>query len=274
MNIEDYVCSAPSTVGLTGLGNCVKEIDMPSPIDYYINCSREIIQYGTQQRLAEMSKLGGLLLLGLISSAEGYFRSVLSVSLDICPICKSTAGEKQINLGGVLWHGKDEFRRSAFEHMSFASAKELTTAAKGYLGFEMRGSVFNSILKDFDAICHLRHGLIHNAGILPGRNAVQIDIRPYAKPVTICIDFGFLQNAAATIDSLVVTFNRALFSEMCERWAGPWRSRSDWNPLDERKRFLQLWNIFSCKSELQNRPGRTNITPVKCMAQLRSDHGL
>lgn len=274
MKIEDYVCSAPPTVGLAGLGNCMKEIDTPSPIDHYLRSASEIVQYGTQTRLGEMSKLGGLLLLALISAAEGYFRSVLSASLDICPICKNTASEKQINLGGVLWHGKDEFRRSAFEHLSFASSKELTSATKSYLGFEMKGSVFNTMLKDFDAICHLRHGLIHNGGVLPGRNAVQIDIRFYTKPVEICVDFGFLQNAAATIDSLVVTFNRALFSEMCGRWASQWRGRSDWNPLEERKRFLQLWSVFFCKTENENRPGKSNITPGKCMAQLRTEFGL
>lgn len=274
MKVEDYSCSAPSTVGLSGLAGCIQEIKMPAPIDFYIVNSREIIHYGTQQRLTEMPKLGGFLLLGLISAAEGYFRSVLSGSLDICPLCKSTAGEKQINLGGVLWHGKDEFRRSAFEHMSFASSKDLTAAAKGYLGFDMKGSVFNSVLKDFDTICHLRHGLIHNAGILPGRNAVQIDIRSYDKPVEIRVDFAFLQNAAAAIESLVITFNRALFSEMCGRWAAQWRSRLDWNPADERKRFLQIWNIFSSKVELQHRQGKTNITPVRCMAQIRADYGL
>lgn len=247
---------------------------MPAPIDVYVRSSRDLINYGTANRLDEMSKLGGLLLLGLISSAEGYFRSILSAALDICPICKSTAAEKQINLGGALWHGKDEFRRSAFEHMSFTSAKELTSASKGYLGFDMKGSVFNSILQDFDAVCHLRHGLIHNAGILPGRNAVQIDIQTYSKPVEIRIDFGFLQNAAATIDSLVVTFNRALFAEMCGRWAVSWRSRSDWSVSEERRRFLQIWNVFVCRQELQSRQGKTKITPARCMAQVRADYNL
>ena len=274
MKIEDYVCSAPQTVSLVGLGSCMKEVDVPSPIDYYVKSAAQIVQYGTNSRLNEMSRLGGLLLLALISSAEGYFRSVLSASLDICPICKNIASEKQINLGGVLWHGKDEFRRSAFEHLSFASSKELMTATKSYLGFEMKGSVFNTILKDFDAICHLRHGLIHNAGILPGRNAVQIDIRSYSKPIEICVDFALLQNAAATIDSLVVTFNRALFSEMCTRWASGWRGRSDWDALDERKRFLQIWNVFICKQEIENRPGKSKITPGNCMTQLRAEYGL
>lgn len=274
MDIEDYVCIAPPTENLSDLSDCMQEIEMPSPIDFYIKNSREIIHYGTQARLDEMNKLGGLLLLGLISSAEGYFRSILSSTLDICPISKSTAAEKQINLGGVLWHGKEEFRRSAFEHMSFTSAKELTSVAKNYLGFDMKGSIFKSILQDFDAICHLRHGLIHNAGILPGRNAIQIDIQSFSKPVEIVVDFRFLQKAAATIDSLVVTFNRALFSEMCGRWAGVWRNRSDWSPINERKKFLQIWNIFACRQELQNRNGRRNLTPSKCMAQVRNNYNL
>ncbi|MBO9330645.1 hypothetical protein GHR37_15980 [Achromobacter xylosoxidans] len=274
MKVEDFACIAPPTASLSGLGSCMQEIEIPAPIDFYIKNSREIIQYGSPERLKEMNKLGGLLLLGLISSAEGYFRSVLSAALDICPICKSTSAEKQINLGGVLWHGKEEFRRSAFEHMSFTSSKELISASKSYLGFDMKGSVFTNVLKDFDAVCHLRHGLIHNGGILPGRNAVQIDIQPYSGPVEIRVDFGFLQNAAAAIDSLVVTFNRALFSEMCARWAGPWRNRADWSPSNERRKFLQIWNIFACKSELRNREGRANITPAKCMEKIRYDNNL
>jgi hypothetical protein len=250
------------------------EIDMPSPIDFFMQNSRELINYGTSVRLGEINRLGGLLLLGLISTAEGYFRSILSAALDICPVCRSTAAEKQINLGGILWHGKDEFRRSAFEHMSFTSGKELMAASKGYLGFDMKGSVFNSILQDFDAICHLRHGLIHNAGILPGRNAIQIDIQSYLRPVEIRIDFAFLQNAAATIESLVLTFNRALFSEMCGRWAGAWRHRSNWKPSEEQEKFLQIWNIFSCKIELENRTDKENITPEKCMIEVRAENNI
>ncbi|MGE4336088.1 MAG: hypothetical protein AB7E55_08960 [Pigmentiphaga sp.] len=252
----------------------MQQVEIPSPIDYYFKSSREILNYGTIANLSQMNRLGGLLLLGLISSVEGYFRSILSAALDICPVCKKTSAEKQINLGGALWHGKDEFRRSAFEHMSFASAKELTSAAKSYLGYDMKGSTFNSILDEFDVICHLRHGLVHNSGILPGRNAVQIKIKSCAKPVEIQIDFAFLQSAAATLESLVFTMNRALFSEMCSRWAGPWRSHPDWDPADERKKFLQIWNIFACKQELQTRAGKSRITPANCMARVKADHNI
>lgn len=274
MKIEDFVFTAPSTTSLSGLENCMYEIDTPAPIDFYLINSRDIIQYGTPFQLNQMNKIGGLLLLGLISSAEGYFRSILSATLDICPICKNTAAEKQINLGGVLWHGKGEFRRSAFEHMSFASGKDITSAAKGFLDFEMKGSIFKTILADFDTICHLRHGLIHNAGILPGRNAIQINIKPYNKPIEMKIDFAFLQNAAAVIDSLVVTLNRALFAEMCGRWASSWRTRTDWQPREERKRFLQIWNVFSSKIELKTRPGRSSITPINCMNKIKNEYNL
>ncbi|HDZ8928923.1 TPA: hypothetical protein RUX58_003690 [Aeromonas dhakensis] len=274
MKIEDFVCVSPPTASLIGLGNCMTEVDVPAPIDFYFKRSREILQYGTLERLGEFNMLGGLLLLGLISSAEGYFRSILSATLDICPLSRGTAAEKQINLGGVLWHGKEDFRRSAFEHMSFASGKEISSAAKGYLGFDMKGGIFKNILNDYDTVCHLRHGLIHNAGILPGRNAVQIDIKPYAKPVAIQIDFAFLQNAAASIDSLVVTFNRTLFSELCGRWAGSWRSRADWDPQKERKKFTQIWNAFICRSELETRLDKRKVTVTLCMNKVKEDFNL
>lgn len=274
MNIEDYVCVSPPTSSLGGLSNCMTEVDMPAPIDFYFEQSRKIINYGTQARLDELPMLGGFLLLGLISSAEGYFRSVLSTTLDLCPISRKLAAEKQINLGGVLWHGRDGFRKSAFEHLSFASAKEISSAAKTYLGFEMKGSTFNNILDDYDTICHLRHGLIHNAGILPGRNAVQIDIKSYSKQVAIQIDFAFLQSAAASIDSLVVTFNRSLFSELCNRWAVSWRKREDWIAPMETDRFVQLWDVFLCTSELATRPDKNDITSDSCIKKIKESYSL
>lgn len=274
LTIEDYVSVSPSSIRLSGISSCMREIDMASPIDNYFLQSREILRYGTPERLSELSKLGGFLLLGLVSNAEGYFRSILSMILEICPICKSASAEKQINLGGILWHGKNEFRRSAFEHMSFASAKELTSATRTYLNYEMKLSIFKSVLEDFDAVCHLRHGLIHNGGILPGRNAVQIDIPPYSKPVEICINFAFLQNTAAVIDALVVTFNRALFLEICTRWATQWRQRSDWRIADERKRFMQIWKIFLCQQELINRSDKNKIKAGECMKRIKSEFGL
>ena len=235
----------PPTGAIGNIDSSSKEIDLPSPIDGYVTRFRKILSYGTKERLDDTPTVGGLLLLGVVSAAECYFRSILSLGLDMCPLCRKKSADKQINLGGVLWHGQGEFRRSAFEHMSFSSAKELRNASREYLAYELRDAVFAAPLDEFDVACHLRHGLVHNGGILPGRNAVQIGIKQYAKSVEIVVDFSLLQRTVAAIDTLVMTFNRELFAEMCKRWAVDWRRRADWSICDEDRRFVRIWRAFS-----------------------------
>jgi hypothetical protein len=274
MEIEDYVNSSPPTSSLTPIAACLVEIDLPSPTDHYRIQSRSYLAYGTAERIAELPALGGLLMLGLVSTAEGYFRSILSACLDICPVSRKHCADKAINLGGVLWHGNAEFRRGAFEHMSFTSSKELKSASTAYIKYDLPGGQFNDLLSKYDVICNVRHGLVHNSGILPGRNAVQIDIPKYERSVRIDVDFAYLQSAGAVVDSLVWTFNRNLFKVMGNRWAGDWRHRADWNHLQEEERFQQIWNVFMCLEELNTRPDSADVTAEACMAAIKSENGL
>lgn len=272
--IQDYVNEAPPSSSIGSITPSLTEIDPLAPIDQYVKYTRSLLNYGTVERLRENPVLGGLLLLGAVSAAEAYFRSVLSASLEICPICRKTAGEKQINLGGVLWHGQEGFRRSAFEHMSFSSREELSRAASGYLAFTLKDSSFKVPLSQYDIACHLRHGIVHNGGILPGRNAVQLGVRKFERPVEIIVDFSLLQRTIAAVDTLVLTFNRELFSEMCERWAVQWRRREDWDPSREVELFNSLWLIFFSRELNKIRSGRSKISRKKCLDSVRAKFNL
>lgn len=273
-SIADFVNDSPPSDSIGSLSPYLKEIELPAPIDVYIIQSRKLLTYGTQDRLNENPRLGGLLLLGAISSAEAYFRSVLSSCLDICPICRNTAAEKQINLGGVLWHGQDGFRRSAFEHMAFSSREELKKASSGYLGFTLKDSQFDGPLNEYAKACHLRHGIVHNGGVLPGRNAVQLGIKKFNKPVEIVVNFSLLQKTIAAIDSLVLTFNRELFSEMCKRWALDWRKREDWDFQMECDYFNRIWTVFYCAELNKNRPESVEFLQSNCMKRIRDEFNL
>lgn len=273
-SILDYVNAAPSSSSIGSVDAFLKEIRFPNPIDTYIEHSRSLLSYGTPHRLSNNPHLGGLLLLGSVSAAEAYFRSVLSTTLEACPICREVAAEKQINLGGVLWHGHAEFRRSAFEHLSFSSKEELVKATRGYLGFELKASVFEAPLVQYDIACHLRHGIVHNGGVLPGRNAVRIQAKSYSNPVRIAVDFALLQRTVEAVDTLVLTFNRELFGEMCKRWAVDWRQREDWDASTEERTFRKLWDAFVCKELNRTRVGRSRLSRSHCLSQIRDTYNL
>ncbi|MDU9002765.1 hypothetical protein [Sedimentitalea todarodis] len=274
LSILDYVNASPSSSSIGSVDAFLQEIRSPSPIDAYVKHSRSLLEYGTPHRLSQNPHLGGLLLLGSVSAAEAYFRSILSATLETCPISRQVAAEKQINLGGVLWHGYSEFRRSAFEHLSFSSKDEIAKASKGYLRFALKDSVFEGPLGEYDIVCHLRHGIVHNGGILPGRNAVKIQAKRYSEPVRIAVNFALLQRTVEAVDTLVLTFNRELFGEMCRRWAIDWRQREDWDASAENKAFNILWDTFVCKELNKTRPGRSKMSRGRCLTQIKDTYNL
>lgn len=273
-SVTDYANEAPPSSTIGSINPFLSEVNLPGPIDTYVIQSRSLRSYGTAVRLSENPHLGGLLLLGVISAAEAYFRSVISLTLVLCPICRDAAAAKSINLGGVLWHGHAEFRRSAFDDTTFCSKDGVTKAATGYLKFKMKDSEFAGPLEEFDIACQLRHGIVHNGGILPGKNAVKIGANSFKKPVRIAVDFALLERTIEAVDTLVLTFNRELFGEMCERWAIDWRSRSDWVPTKEDETFRKLWKTFFCSELHKSRIGKTNISRKKCLIEVRDKYNL
>ena len=169
-SISDFVNEAPGSNSIGAIDVYLSDANLPSPVDAYVQYTRSLLRFGTPDHLGQNEHLGGLLLLGAVSAAEGYFRSIFSQVLEICPMSREASAEKQINLGGVLWHGYSEFRRSAFEHITFCSREDLKRHSRAYICFDLKDSYFKDPLSEFDKVCHLRHGLIHNGGILPGRS--------------------------------------------------------------------------------------------------------
>lgn len=274
MDVADYVNENPPSSSLSSIADLLVEQSLVSPIDNYRQSVGEILAYGTEARLSSNDFLGRLLVLGVVSAAEGYVRAILSSCMELCPIAQATAATKTINLGGLLWHGKDGFSRSAFEHASFSSKKELSKACEDFIAFKLEDATFKSILDTYESVCQLRHGIVHGDGIMPGRNAVQLEISKFDKPVRIVVRYRQLQEIAAAVDTLVATLNREIFVRMCRRWAEDWRRRADWDPANEERLFARLWSIFLSASERRLRVGRSKITRGRCMAEVKLFYGI
>lgn len=274
MDLADYANDVPPSARLGVLSSYLSEQNVAAPIDMYRRGISEILGYGTPNRLRSASFLGRLLALGIVSAAEGYIRAVLAECIELCPVARAAAAKKNISLGGLLWHGKAGFSRSAFENFSFASRDELVKVCRDYVGLSLDDTSFRSILEEFDNVCHFRHGIVHGDGFLPGKNAVQLDIPSYSNPVRITIGYAQLQEIAAVVNTLVVSINRALFNEMCTRWASTWRKRSDWQPELEERIFRRMWSVFHSADERARRPGRSKITCANCMSDVRAQFGL
>jgi hypothetical protein len=270
MNVVDYVNELPPTSRLGPLGDYLREESLDAPVDMYYRSIREILRYGTPERLLDSDFLGRLLVIGIVSAAEAYFRAILSACIELCPLARSAASKRTINLGGLLWHGQSGFSRSVFEHASLASKDELTRACRDFIGINLDDKIFKSLLDQFEIVCQLRHGIAHADGLLAGRNAVQLDIKRFRKPVRIVLRYEQLQDVAAVVNTLVMTLNRHLFSIICHRWGFEWRKREDWEPSLERAKFRLIWNIFHCVDETKSRSGRSKVNKANCLKAVKA----
>ena len=248
--------------------------DLRSPIDMYLVRVKDLLNYGTPVRLKETDFLGRLLMLNVVSAAEAYFRSIMSAAIETCPLAQSSASEKTINLGGLLWHGRDGFSRSAFDNVSFASGDELKKTSEQYIGFKLDASVFQSSLQEYDKVCQFRHGIVHGDGLLPGKNAIKLEIPRSGRPVRIVVEYRHLQDVAAVVTTLVALYNRGLFDLMCRRWAIDWRKRTDWDIENEKSMFQKVWKAFASTEELARKSRQSGMRKVDCMRAVKAQFNL
>jgi len=272
LTVPDFVNEAAIDARLSRLDRFLVEENLSAPIDEFRVGLSSLLQFGTIERLRESEFLGALLTIKVVAAAEAYFRAALAGAVEMCPVCHAMAADQNVNLGGLLWHGKSGYSRTAFENASFSSKEELIKACKNFVGFDLKDAMFQVPLQQYDMVCHIRHGIVHGDGVMPGRNAVRLGIPRCSSPVRIVVRYEQLQDVAAVVNSLVITFNRALFDLMCKRWSIDWRQRSDWIRANERAVFLCIWKLFHSKEEVKQRKGRSKITPKECMAALKRQY--
>lgn len=255
--------SVNQTLGLQRLNPCdfvtSANLNRNSPIDSFYARRTQILALGTPQQLGASDSLGPLLLVGIVSATEHYFRSVFSVAINICRICAKKSADQKISLGSVVWHGQQDVARGALEHLSLADAQVIRSNSEKFLGFKIpNASDTSSALDEFDKICQLRHGIVHNASELPGSNAVKLELNRSNGLPKIKVEYSELQMAASVCTALIASFNRELFSELARRWA------TQWTPQKNHAAFKVLWTSFHSTQDAANQAITTPLSMIKC----------
>src|SRR5439155_1081418 len=93
---------------------------------------------GDQAALVASPTLGRLLVLGLVSGVELYFRAILTGLLRCCPICRGHAADQVIPFGAIDYYGSDEVEWGLFDAMSLAGATEIRTRTQRLLAIDVR----------------------------------------------------------------------------------------------------------------------------------------
>ncbi|WP_413529092.1 hypothetical protein [Rahnella inusitata] len=197
----------------------------------------------------EWKQLSNLVILGLVSSVETYFRSVIRKLLIIDEHSRKHSYAANVTYGAALHHQKNLLPEALLENASFTSSSNIVKSLNAFLNINLGGyskiPALNSAFIDFDTVCHLRHCVVHRSGHLGSNNALSLGLDEYCRYLEkpISIDLLGIQEIAVVCDTLVKEVNDKLFHEIVSRtvndisWSGDLRS--------DKFIFKQYFDLFS-----------------------------
>ncbi len=249
-----------------------------SPIDAFYATTQDILHVGQPDFLRQHPSMGTLLLVGLISASENYFRDLFARIIRICPIAQAASSEQAINLGSVIWHREGLVERGAFENISFADVGKIINTCRKFLKYELKkngitNGITNELLEEFGKICELRHGIVHSNSLLAGKNAIKLKIPNNVPNEALKITVGYeqLQECSLISTMLIASFNTEMFEEMAKRWAVDWPKLPSWDSETADALFEQIWLSFYSKEDEQNSSISTPLTMLQCKYRVKRE---
>lgn len=192
-----------------------------APIDDYYEYARSILTLGDAAQLDANVVLGRLLLLGLVSAVEQYFRSVAVRILAFCPRARRTAADQTLPFGSLDYYDSAELAFGILEGHSLAGKQEIRGRLAKVLGVNVgEGTPEAAALDEFEKVCALRHACVHSRGELSAGNARTLSLaRGSGQRYALHVRLAELHQAAECCQNVVRAFNRFMFAEMLRHWA-------------------------------------------------------
>jgi len=242
----------PEEAILIDLDQAVIKCTLPpdiSPITDYFSYTQSLIARFVRPEFSGDAETLSLLLLGVVSAAEFYFRSVLAQSLDVCPYALKVAERAQVPLGSLAYYGTKtrSLGLSVFEHKSLAGSAEIKIESQRLLGISIPGnSSVSSALNGFDTLCELRHAAIHSRGYVGSKAASDLGIS-MSSLHRISFSQSIVFDLAKLSHNAVRSFNRFVLENILERWIAKQYLTGSWRT--DKIKFSRLFEMFSYPDE-------------------------
>jgi len=231
-----------------------------SPIDIYIKKNRSyLMKIGALEaaNLIDMNNeddrdIYNLFLLGFVSNVESYFRRVIRHSILIDKRSLNTCLEHQLTYAAALHHNEKLLPEALLEHCSFTSYDNIKVTVNTFLGLGINKQSAEQLelikcLQEFEQLCHLRHCIVHRAGLLGSKNALKLGLDRhkdfFEKPIVL--NATFLQEASTICLNCVKSFNNFAFNSFVVRYVNENSSEIDWKFNVDRKWFSKYFNLFN-----------------------------
>jgi hypothetical protein len=196
-------------------------------------------------------KLMNLVLLGYVSSVEGYMRQIIRDLVNLDLFVREKCELRTINFGATYFQQKEMFPESLMDEISFASKVNIIKSTKELLDLDLKINTRTSLskaLNDFDSICHLRHCVVHRFGKIGVTNAIKLGMHDESyrncleKPISM--NFMTIQKVAKVAGNVVKELNQVLWQEALERLAKSDRCPWKWDYRSDKRLFNSYVRIF------------------------------
>lgn len=221
---------------------------MENPISDYFLTTSGLVKKIIDTKYSNDADILGLLVLGVVSAAEFYFRTVLSELSRTCPLCIQHTEAINIPSGSIAFYSQSGFSSamSAFEHESLADSKKIASEIKRFVGFSCSdNSSVKKALDDFELLCELRHCFVHSRGFVGLKAIRAIGGARTVQKILIkqeqALDFIKLSHNA------VRAVNHYLSNEVLNRWIDKDVLSGKW--VRDKDLFSRYWRIFSKAGE-------------------------
>lgn len=200
----------------------------------------------------EWRQLANLVVLGLVSSVESYFRCLIRRLLNTDEHSRKHSYSSMLTYGAALHHQKILLPEALLENASFTSSSNIIKSLNTFVDINLGGyakiPTLLTVFTDYDIICHLRHCVVHRSGLLGSNNALALGFDEYSELLEkpLAINFSTVQEIAVVCDNLVKEVNDKLFAEILSRtvkefsWKGDLRS--------DKVYFKKYFDLFSSTS--------------------------
>ncbi|MDZ5431977.1 hypothetical protein T3H00_04765 [Pseudomonas fluorescens] len=269
------VSASATTTSIRDISNYVQGSYTPSsPIDGFYEGRNQLLTAITPDFANAHPSVTPLVLVGLISLVENYFREILAGIIIQCPKAKEKSASKPLNLA-TAWIGYGELEKGAFENTSFSDADTIRKNLAGLIGYTISNtSQVSTPLDEFNKLCELRHAIVHSAGLLAGKNAVQLQLPSSKNSVKISVGFSELQEAAEICTSLVCAVNLELYIHISKRWLNEWPKIPAYKNKDFNVLFRDIWTLFFSNFDANNNLISDVLSPVKARNLIVKSRGV
>jgi hypothetical protein len=218
-----------------------------SPIDEYYGHARVLLLSVARPEIERDDMLMRLLVLELVSTAELYFRRILSGVISVCPLIAGVAARRPLLLGAIDYYDRSALGYALLDGVSLSGEGDVKRQTANITGIEVKAnSSVHEALRDFERVCQLRHVIVHAKGEAGAKNVSDLRVSVVGQSHLKISALSF-QPLVVVTHNAVRAYNAFMFESVLRSWLGSKHLSGVWR--SDRKMFLPLFKLFYSETD-------------------------